>query len=170
MPPFLPAYSRLGIWLLGLSSHRRPLSRAVVTRLLNLLIVSLAGAAPVAAHAAEAVPSASGSIVQMLFGLCIVLVLIYGALWLLRRLQLGGTAAQASLRVLSATSVGPRERVVMVAAGKHVLVLGVAPGRVNLLHRMDEAELPASASPKPAAGQDFASRLKHVLQRGRHDA
>ena len=141
-----------------------------MTRLLNRLFVSLAASAPAAVCAAEAVPSASGSIAQMLLGLGIVLVLIYGALWLLRRLQHSGMATQASLKVLSATSVGPRERVVMVGAGKHVLVLGVAPGRVNLLHCMDEAELPASDSPKPAVGQDFASRLKHVLQRGRHDA
>jgi flagellar protein FliO/FliZ len=141
-----------------------------VKRLLRLLIASAAATAPLALCAAEAVPTASGSIAQMLFGLGIVLVLIYGALVVLRRLQHGNSTAKASLKVLSAASVGPRERVVMVAAGKNVLVLGVAPGRVNLLHRMDETELPAEDCHKEPSGQDFGARLKQMLERGRRDA
>lgn len=105
----------------------------------------------------------------MLFGLGIVLTLIYGALRFLRHLQQGNKALPGSLKVLSAASVGPRERVVMVAAGKHILVLGVAPGRVNMLHRMDEDELPRPAEPQQP-GQDFAARLKQFMERGRRES
>mgnify|MGYP000383068744 CR=1 FL=1 len=52
-------------------------------------------------------------------------------------MQLGSGTGQ-SMRVVSAISVGTRERVVLVQVGEQQLVLGVAPGRVNLLQQIDQ--------------------------------
>ncbi|MEG7523045.1 MAG: flagellar biosynthetic protein FliO [Chromatiales bacterium] len=42
--------------------------------------------------------------------------------------------------VLGGTSVGPRERVVVVKVDDIRLLLGVAPGRVQTLHVLDQSE------------------------------
>lgn len=77
------------------------------------------------------------SIVQVVLSLAFVIVLIYAAAWYIRRMQLTTGGAGQSMRVISALSVGSRERVVLVQVGEEQLLLGVAPGRVNLLRQFD---------------------------------
>lgn len=119
------------------------------------------------AQAADAL-GATGSFLQMLLGLGLVLALLYGTLFLLKRLQQNQGIVAGGLKVLSATSVGPRERVVLVKAGSRILVLGVAPGRVNMLQSLEEHEIVIHEAPA-APVQDFASRLKQLLESKRRE-
>ena len=123
----------------------------------SLLLIALPGVC----LAAE-IRSPGTGVLQMLLGLGAVLLSLFGAMWVLKRLQSGGIAGNSPLKVLGATSVGQRERVVLVAVGQKVLVLGVAPGRVNALHTMDASELPAIEAQTPI-GADFASRLREFM-------
>lgn len=118
------------------------------------------------ANAVEALPSASGSIVQMLLGLAVVIACLFVGLAALRRLQANRPAIAGALKVLGATSVGPRERVVLVSVGKQVLVLGVAPGRVTALHTLSQDEFPMAAEPT-LVSNDFAARLRGFMERRR---
>lgn len=124
---------------------------------------------PGLARAAEAPPDLAGSAWQMLFGLAVVLALLFGILWLLKRLGMNRGGAGGELKVLGAASVGARERVVMVEVAGRVLVLGVAPGRVNALSEFDAAELPPreplGEGANAIAGGDFAARLRQMLER-----
>ncbi len=127
--------------------------------------------APAAGGEGLAAPDFAGSLVQMLFGLALVIALLFACLWIIRRLSArrGGAAA---IQVLGAAAVGPRERVVLVQLGEQVLVLGVAPGNVTKLHELKCEELPlatvgtssASATGKPLP-PNFSSWLKHALER-----
>ena len=65
--------------------------------------------------------------------LLLVLSLIAGAAWLLKRLTKRNSGHAALLTIQAAISVGPRERVVVLEVGGQWLVLGVAPGQVNTL-------------------------------------
>lgn len=104
----------------------------------------------------------AASVGQMLLGLLVVVGLLLATLWLMKRLAAprGGAAA---LKVLGATPVGPRERVVLVEVAGKVLVLGVAPGQVSALHTLDRADLP-SASPAALAATGFQARLRQALE------
>ncbi|THF65973.1 flagellar biosynthetic protein FliO [Pseudothauera nasutitermitis] len=105
----------------------------------------------------------------MLFGLTVVLVILFATLWALKRLTVArGTAGH--LKVLGATAVGPRERVVLVELAGKVLVLGVAPGNVRTLHTLEAGELPAAETPQPGlAGKDFAAWLRQSVERRKHE-
>jgi flagellar protein FliO/FliZ len=107
----------------------------------------------------------AGSVVQMLFGLAIVIAALFGVLAMLRKLQGGRTHLVGGLKVIGATSVGPRERVVLVTVGSKVLVLGVTSARVSALHTMEASELPQQPDPAPATAGDFASRLRQLLEK-----
>ena len=131
--------------------------KPIVTVLLFLLGTS--------AQAAEGMPSVAGSVAQMLFGLVIVIAALFGVLAVLRKLQGGRTHLVGGLKVIGATSVGPRERVVLVALGAKVLVLGVTQGRINALHTLDASELPQMPEPTPTAPGDFAARLRQMLEK-----
>lgn len=105
----------------------------------------------------------------MLLGLGATLLLLVGALFLLKRLQ-GRRPGQGKLmHIRGATAVGTREKVVLLEIGKQVLVLGVTPGRINTLHCLDASELPPPEATPPLPGSDFAARLKQKLER-RHEA
>lgn len=119
------------------------------------------------AASATAMPELGASVLQMMFGLAVVIALLFACLWLIRRLAAprGGGAA---IKVLGAAAVGPRERVVLVALGEQVLVLGVAPGSVTRLHDMKRSELPLPADAPAASlpgGKAFGAWLKQATER-----
>lgn len=88
------------------------------------------------ASAADGAVGPALGVAQMVMGLAFVLGLIVLASWLLRRSGAGASAPGSLVRVVTAASVGPRERVVLVEIHDTWLVLGVAPGRVNTLHQL----------------------------------
>lgn len=133
----------------------------------RLLFVASALAAPAARaqSSAPATPEIGSSLLQVILGLGVVIALLVGALWLLKRLSAPRGAAAGVLRVVAGAAVGPRERVVLVEVGDTWLVVGVAPGQVNALHqlpRQDLAVSPAAASP---GGRDFGAWLKQMMER-----
>ena len=102
---------------------------------------------PASAMAAPSALAASG---QMLVSLLLVMGLIGGLFVVLKRLQVRGGASGA-IRVLAAQSVGTRERAVLVeVAGRQVLI-GVAPGRVQTLLVLGDADSGANAASFSAA-------------------
>lgn len=109
--------------------------------------------------------SSLSSLLQVLFGLGLVLAAIAGTAWLLRRLAPGQIAGAGAMRVVGGVMVGPKERVVLVDVGETRLVLGVAPGQVNLLLEMPRpaGETPAAAS--PVAATPFYASLQKLMQR-----
>ena len=116
-------------------------------------------------------PSLLGHMGQMLFGLGIVIILLFLCLWCIKRLSAPRGSA-AALKVLGGTAVGPRERVVLVKIGSTVLILGVAPGNVSTLHQMREDELPESPPAKtrvPPASPHFSAWLKHAMEKQKND-
>lgn len=125
------------------------------------LLFGLQNAFAQATAAAPAGPSSSlgGSFVQMLFGLALVLGLLLGGLWLLRKLT--GTAALGSnlMRVVGATPIGARERIVIVELGQTWLVLGVTPNSINTLAEMPRQPLPPGKPIPP----NFADWLRNTM-------
>lgn len=77
--------------------------------------------------------------------LALVLALIYGAAWVLRRVKSFSGNARQSMSIVDAVSVGPKERVVLVRIRNQQVLLGVAAGRVNMLLDMGKAEEPENA-------------------------
>lgn len=142
-------------------------------RLLAAIGVALYGAtARVAAAAADAKvpplevePMAAGSLAQMILGLAAVLALILGLAWVMRRMGgIPGTAA-GSLRILGGLSMGTRERVVLIQVGETQLLIGVAPGRVQTLHVLEQPVQFSEHNP-PGKG-NFAASLNAALRRSK---
>ena len=80
----------------------------------------------------------AGSLVQVTLSLMLVLGAIFVAAWLVRRLKSFGKYSSGPIEIIADVSVGTKERAVLVQVGGKQLLLGVAPGRVNTLHVLDE--------------------------------
>ncbi len=103
-------------------------------------------------------PFNSGSITQLALGLIVVIGLIFALAWLLRRYS-NLPGQNKRLQVVAALPLSAREKVVLIQAGEQQLLLGVAPGRVNLLASYDEPLIEVGRK------GDFAVKLQQALSR-----
>lgn len=87
--------------------------------------------------AEAAVPSPTGGILKMVFGLVVVLAVMALVTWALKRMMPGVGGQQSAVRIVGGVSVGSRERIVVLEVAGRWLVVGVAPGRVNAIANLD---------------------------------
>lgn len=112
----------------------------------------------------------SGSIVQIIFSLLLVLAAIVLVAWLLKRMNVAQQGSGHLLKVLGGVSIGQRERIVLVEIADTWLVVGVGPGQIRTLHTLQKAEnyTPQSAEAQPP-GNKFSSLLSSVISHRKHD-
>ena len=118
-----------------------------------------------AMYSAGAEPVNAGRMTQLAAGLFIVLLCIIALGWIARRFNRLQATPDGCLRVLGGLSMGSRERVVLVQVGARQLLLGVAPGRINTLHVLEEPLESVSELSAGAAGSGFAEKLSAALSR-----
>ncbi|RDH87197.1 MAG: flagellar biosynthetic protein FliO [endosymbiont of Escarpia spicata] len=97
-------------------------------------------AAETAVRKVEVSPLSTQNLLRTAGGLLFVIFLIFAAGWLFKRFGQLQMSGKGMVTVLGGTSVGPRERVVVVKVDDIRLLLGVAPGRVQTLHVLDQNE------------------------------
>ncbi len=84
--------------------------------------------------------------------------------WRSERFGLAGkTAGTRGLKVSASTTLGPRERVVIVEVDDARLVLGVTASNINVLHKLPPA--PVTVEERAQAPADFQSVMKSLLKR-----
>jgi flagellar protein FliO/FliZ len=138
---------------------------------------------PVATLCAESVPavrfaapdvtsslpnSSIGGIGQVTLALLIVLALVFGLAFLLKKMRAATGAGSSGIEVLAQTSLGAKERAVVVRVDGTRLLLGVAQGQVSLLQVLSSAtptNPPASSGPAAAEKPNFAQLLRRSLGR-----
>ena len=108
-------------------------------------------------------PMSVSTALAVTLGLGLVLATIIGVAWGLRRFGGFHDVLKGQLRVVGGISVGTRERAVVVQVGDKQILLGVAPGRVALLHVLDSPLEPQERSSRSVLATDFAKRLHDVL-------
>jgi flagellar protein FliO/FliZ len=108
-------------------------------------------------------PLAVSNLWQLTLGMLLVLGLIVGIAWVLKRSGRFQLAAGGSLRILGGLSMGSRERVVLLQIGDTQLLVGVAPGRVQTLHVLDQP-LPSARNTDTSVG-GFADQLGRLLKK-----
>lgn len=129
------------------------------------LLPLAAGGLSAAAHAAEAAaPASVGSLFQVFFGLVVVLALMAGAAWLIRRLGVSRIVSASVVKIVGGVSVGSRERILVVEVADQWIVVGVAPGRVNALSTMSRQEIATESQAAPGAN-NFSAWLKQTIEK-----
>lgn len=139
------------------------------------LPLSVLAAEPVAGHAAPAAATApmvnsgvAGQLTQLVFGLLLVLGLIFFLAWLLRRVQQAGPAGKGQvIELIGSRALGPRDRLMLVQVGNEQILLGLSPGTITALHVLKEPVEVPSTSEK--ATPEFAQHLLRILGKDQKD-
>ena len=124
-------------------------------------------AAQPAAPAVAAPGSLGGQLAQMVFGLLLVVGLIFVLAWLLRRMQSATPRSGQVIDIVGSRAIGPRDRLLLVQVGKEQILIGHSPGNIEALHVLAEpVEVPAGARP---ATPEFAQRLLELMGKDQKD-
>lgn len=114
----------------------------------------------------EPVALSSGSILQVIFSLLLVLAAVVLVAWILKRINLPQRTAGNLLKVQATLAVGQRERIVLVEINDTWLVVGVAPGQVCTLHSMPKTELPDVPTDNiTGTNGKFQDWLKQIMEK-----
>lgn len=127
-----------------------------------------ATAAAPAATAPMVNSGVAGQLTQLVFGLLLVLGLIFFLAWLLRRVQQAGPAGKGQvIELIGSRALGPRDRLMLVQVGNEQILLGLSPGTITALHVLKEPVEVPSASEK--ATPEFAQHLLKILGKDQKD-
>ncbi|MFY9941675.1 MAG: flagellar biosynthetic protein FliO [Desulfobacterales bacterium] len=116
--------------------------------------------------AAAAPPELWFSLLKSAAMLCIVLALLIGALYLMRRLfaQRGALGGAEIIKTLATQYVAPKERVILLDVLGEKLLIGATPHTITLLARLPtECQVPVP--PVPGSAGFFQELFKRTLQR-----
>jgi len=100
----------------------------------SMLVAGAATTASVASAVEK--DSAMSTLANMLGGLILVLILIFVLAYIVRRFNLVPASSNV-LKVVAATSLGQREKVVLVEVDGQQYLLGVTPQQVNLIDKLE---------------------------------
>lgn len=126
------------------------------------------GSAPTADGLPSVAPKISDSLIydsigRLLGGLLLIVVMIFAAQWLMRKMQsIRPGGGQRHMQVIETVAVGQRERVVLLKYEEKNLLLGVAGGRVNILHVDEQGHRvlhTPDATATPPSKKPFAEQL-----------
>lgn len=109
----------------------------------------LAAATPTATPA-TAPGSLGGQLAQMVFGLLLVVGLIFFLAWVLRRMQSTAVKGGQVIEIVGSRAIGPRDRLLLVQVGKEQILIG---------------HTPAASRPCMCWPNLWKCRLAHVRQR-----
>jgi flagellar protein FliO/FliZ len=145
------------------------LSAAAGTTITTAATIADAPAAPAtsrpfAAPQTVTTPTApsAGGLAQVTFALLLVLVAIFAVAWVARRMRGFNNRVGDAIDVLADIPLGQKERAVLLKVGAKQILVGVAPGRVNTLHVLEE---PLDLK-KPTAGPtDSRPNFKQLMLR-----
>ncbi|MCI8210576.1 flagellar assembly protein FliO [Pseudomonas sp. S25] len=135
-----------------------------VTVLLAMPLSALAAEPAMQAAAPQANAALSsgmgGQIVQLLFGLLLVVGLIFALAWLMRRVQRGVPGNAQVIELVGSRAIGPRDRLMLIQVGNEQILLGVTPGRITPLHVLSQ---PVQVPERQPVNSEFAQRLMDLM-------
>ena len=108
--------------------------------------------------------SPTGSLLQTLGALILVLAVLGALAWFLKRYGPRAGGGNANLRVVGSLNLGGRERIMVVEVGNQWIVVGASPGRINALAtlpRQDGQNGDTDAAGATLARQDNAAPGAH---------
>jgi flagellar protein FliO/FliZ len=108
----------------------------------------------------------TGALIQTVLVLLLIVGMIFGLAWVVRRTGYAAGAGKGMVKVLGGVSLGPRERAMILQAGDTRLLVGVAPGRVQTLCLLPPA---TGGDAESQEGKPFSSQLDAALEEAESD-
>lgn len=112
-------------------------------------------------------PLNASGLFDVVIGLALIVCLIFLLAFLFKKFGSSSVGMGGVIKVITAMSLGGRDRIALISIGQKQMLLGISPGRIATLHVFEEGleELivaPSAGMPKNAQS-DFASKLQNLI-------
>ena len=109
-------------------------------------------------------PVSASTLSKITLGLVFILLLIFVLAWAMKKMQLTPNANNRLINIVSAISVGHRDRIALIEVGDEQFVVGITPGHIETLHTLkNPVEIPDG--PDSMSG-GFQDKFKQIMQQG----
>jgi len=98
---------------------------------------------------------------NMAMGLVVVIALILGLAWVLKKYGRLPSHNLVDMKVLGGLSLGTREKAILIEVDNKRLLVGVTPGHIQTLYVLDE---PCADSNIDSAANSFESKFEEVME------
>ena len=105
-----------------------------MTHKLPVLVLLLPLPLQAATSSAQITPLSTGSVFSVLFGLLVVLALLLGTAWLVRRLQRMQGASPSILQPIAQQQLGLKERVMLLRIDQENILIALSSSGIRTLH------------------------------------
>jgi flagellar protein FliO/FliZ len=129
-------------------------------QLLSLCLLFLAGSATATTTNPATAGLSATYLVKTVVALCLVLVVIFLLSKLLRNYGATGQFSSGQIRVLAGTSIGSREKLLIVQAGETQMLLGVGPAGIVKLETFERPVIDESTVPQ----KSFKEQLSGIIR------
>lgn len=136
--------------------------RVMISSLCSALVLSLSALPLWAAEKTSAPGLAAGDVLNLFLGLGLVVALILGCAWLIKRMGTLQGSRSGLIKVIAVLPLGTRERIALVEVGGQQLLLGITATQVTTLHRFDE---PVAEPQSFENNSEFAQKLHQLMSR-----
>lgn len=119
-----------------------------------------------AAQISSVDPVSGAYLVRIAIGLGLILMIIFLLAWAMKKMHLAPQSSHNLIRIVSAISVGHRDRIALIQVGEEQILVGLTPGRMQKLHEM-KSTVQAPDSEKNQSSL-FTEKFTQLMQRNRN--
>lgn len=123
-------------------------------------------AAEASQHAIKGV--SSNHLMHWSIGLIAVLILFFMFIWVIKKIGVIPGYQRENMKVISAITLGMREKLLLVEVGEKQLVLGITPGSINNLLVLEGDERLMHNDKTYSGGSEFSQKLKQLMSGSNH--
>jgi len=136
----------------------------VLLKLLLTAVLMVADIVTAANATLSTSPMDSFPLVKMLLGLIAIIVLIFILAWLSRKMKLHQTSNDGhKITNLATLPLTTREKISLIEVGGKQILIGIAPGRINMLHVFEQMIEVGATTQTDAANSSFSNHFKKAL-------
>ncbi len=109
-------------------------------------------------------PLSSSTLGKITLGLAFILILIFLLAWVMKKMQLTPYSNNRLINIVSAISVGQRDRIALIQVGDEQFVVGLTPGKIEKLHTLKKpVEMP---TPVESDSNGFYDKFSQLMKQG----
>lgn len=113
-------------------------------------------------------PLSSTYLLKLTTGLVFIVLLIFALAWLMKKMQLTQHSQHGLIHIVSAISVGHRDRIALIQVGDEQILVGLTPGRMQKLHTLKSC---INLQDDNSASQpSFTDKFKQLVDRDKTNA
>lgn len=109
----------------------------------------------------------TGSFIQMFLALGLVIVIILGLSFAVRKFNMFTTGSSRHIRIVGGMALSNKDRLLIVQVGEEQILLSASPGRISKVHELSTPIADDTVLTSKPGNNSFANLLQAVTQRGR---